>query len=577
MLAKLNQRQLLADVVLFFIIALIIEGVITTIILNGIAQFYSGILHLIVLSLLMIIRYLLQKLHSARTYQQSNSTAQADNVQRWMTTIFEQSPLSLGVVAVDRTITYLNGNAMLDHIQPHQAIGKPVVAVFPDAPHLYDALDRAFKGLTVYIPPTAWRSKAYKSYYYPQHDADGTVQEVLFVTVDSTEQFTIRTELEQRIRAQELAEKALRESAEQLRIMFDESIDIFVVIDNDENVVRINAAVESILGYAPHELVGKRFASLLPASDISISNDMSNSAILYDALPFLCKDGTFCPMELTATTIPWQEEVNILITLRDVSKREEIRRELQQSQEQMQHQQAIMEARLNVIFVVAHQLRTPLATILAATEMLEMYWDKLTIAKRMERLQKVKNHTLQLRQMMTDMLAARDAMSGNLSFAPEMINLEQYCQDVFDSFVTVQDREKYQFELSCAIQTTAALFDSTLLNHILDNLLTNAVKYSPQGGKIQLTVNETDSEFIIAVTDRGIGIPEKARENLFDMFYRADNVKSIQGTGIGLGLAYMSARAHGGTLTYESVVGQGTTFYVRLPVVPAATGVASAS
>jgi signal transduction histidine kinase len=73
---------------------------------------------------------------------------------------------------------------------------------------------------------------------------------------------------------------------------------------------------------------------------------------------------------------------------------------------------------------------------------------------------------------------------------------------------------------------------------------------------------------VIAIADEGIGVPEAAREKLFDMFYRADNVSTIKGTGIGLGLAYMSAKAHGGTITCESTLGKGSTFYIRLPLVP---------
>jgi PAS domain S-box-containing protein len=361
----------------------------------------------------------------------------------------------------------------------------------------------------------------------------------------------------------------LRETAEQLRIIFDEALDIFIVIDNDERIVRVNAAVTAILGYTPDELLGRNFSTLLPSDNInSITDDMGSNQTLFDALHFVRKDGSTCPMELTATIIPWENDMAILITLRDVSKHEELRRELEVSKEQVQYHQDLTEARLNLIFMVAHQLRNPLSIILTSTEIIERYMERMDAAKRLEHLGKVKFQTLYLRQMMNDMLAARDAMDGKLQCVLAPLHLQAYCQDVFDTFVGIQTTDKHIFTLTFQVTTLYALLDKTLLNYMLDNLLTNAVKYSPSGGNVQMTVVEMDNQFVIAIADEGIGVPAAAREKLFDMFYRADNVSAIKGTGIGLGLAYMSAKAHGGTITCESTLGKGSTFYIRLPLVP---------
>jgi PAS domain S-box-containing protein len=361
----------------------------------------------------------------------------------------------------------------------------------------------------------------------------------------------------------------MRETAEQLRIIFDEALDIFIVIDNDERIVRVNAAVTAILGYTPDELLGRNFSTLLPPDNInSITDDMGSNQTLFDALHFVRKDGTICPMELTATIIPWENDAAILITLRDVSKHEELRRELEVSREQVQYHQDLTEARLNLIFMVAHQLRNPLAIILTSTEIVERYMERMDVSRRLEHLGKVKFQTLYLRQMMNDMLAARDAMDGKLQCVLAPLNLQAYCQEVFDTFVSIQTTDKHIFTLTFQVTTLYVLLDKTLLNYMLDNLLTNAVKYSPMGGNVRMTVAEVDNQFVIAIADEGIGVPEAARERLFDMFYRADNVSTIKGTGIGLGLAYMSAKAHGGTITCESTLGKGSTFYIRLPLVP---------
>ena len=114
---------------------------------------------------------------------------------------------------------------------------------------------------------------------------------------------------------------------------------------------------------------------------------------------------------------------------------------------------------------------------------------------------------------------------------------------------------------------TRILSDKQLLRQILVDLLSNAVKYSPEGGKVRLALRRDAGAVEFRVDDQGIGIPELDQARLFEVFHRARNVGDIQGTGLGMAIVKRAVDALGGSIDFESQVGVGTTFVVRLPVV----------
>jgi len=117
--------------------------------------------------------------------------------------------------------------------------------------------------------------------------------------------------------------------------------------------------------------------------------------------------------------------------------------------------------------------------------------------------------------------------------------------------------------------------DETLLRHILANLLSNALKYSPEGTPVRLTVGLDGTALVADVQDQGIGIPANELADMFQSFHRASNVGTIEGTGLGLAIVKKSVDLHGGHIAVDSVVGHGSRFTVRLPQWTAEAGVSS--
>ncbi len=359
---------------------------------------------------------------------------------------------------------------------------------------------------------------------------------------------------------------------DQLHVVFDESLDIIVLVDEYERILRINPVVELLLGYRPDELIGTPFSTMLrlsQRSDSDIFSSLADHGAVFTALPFMRKDGEPCYMELTATLVPWQGSQAVMITLRDVTHKEELQRELvrvRRAQERHEHERALVNARANMIFVIAHQFRTPLTGISMSAQILDRYKNRISPDKYQTHLSRILAHIDQMDNMINDMLEARQAFNHGLEFEPVPMSLGEFSQGVFEE-IAAQNPDTHRFIFKDTTSADYAMIDPSLMKYIVDNLLTNAVKYSPDGGVVSMSLREEGNEYLMTVSDEGVGIPEDSYETIFELFQRGTNVGNIQGTGIGLGLVRVCVAQHGGTIDFVSRVGHGTTFNVRIPIV----------
>jgi signal transduction histidine kinase len=166
---------------------------------------------------------------------------------------------------------------------------------------------------------------------------------------------------------------------------------------------------------------------------------------------------------------------------------------------------------------------------------------------------------------MDDVLLFSRMEAGHLEFNPITTDLDAYCKDIIEEFESTPDI-RHPIIYSCNPQPLIIQVDLKLLRHILNNLLSNALKYSPEGKRVIFEVTVEEESFKIRVEDEGIGIPEEDLKHLFEPFHRAGNVGTISGTGLGLAITKQSVETHGGTIAVESEVGVGTTFIVTIPL-----------
>jgi signal transduction histidine kinase len=233
----------------------------------------------------------------------------------------------------------------------------------------------------------------------------------------------------------------------------------------------------------------------------------------------------------------------------------------QQAFEQ-ERDQRLLKSKLVAMF--SHDFRNPLATILSSVGMLRDYSDRMDEKRRLIHLNRAAASVRQLLQMLDDMLLVSQMETGNLAFKPEQLNVNNFLQQLVEEFQTIH-AETCSILLKSEFNDTV-MVDPRLFRQIVSNLVSNAIKYSSQGGEVRVLIQKNDEEFTLIIQDQGIGIPESDQLHLFTPFQRGSNVRDYQGTGLGLVIVKQAVDLHGGTIELESNVGVGTTVRVKIPL-----------
>jgi two-component system, sensor histidine kinase and response regulator len=235
---------------------------------------------------------------------------------------------------------------------------------------------------------------------------------------------------------------------------------------------------------------------------------------------------------------------------------DELQKALAQEQERL-----MVKAKMVAMF--SHDFRNPLASIISSAGLLRDYSDRMDEQRRLAHLNRVEASARQLVQMLDDMLVVAQMETGHLDFKPEPVNVTAFFQSMVEDFQTIYS-ETYQilFEGHFAGPLIA---DPRLLQQIGANLISNAIKYSPQGSEVRISLENYEEQCVLTVQDQGIGIPEDDQARLFEAFQRGSNVGPIQGTGLGLAIVKHAVDLHGGTILLESQIGSGTKITVTIP------------
>ena len=248
---------------------------------------------------------------------------------------------------------------------------------------------------------------------------------------------------------------------------------------------------------------------------------------------------------------------------------------LQQTVEQLQRDHAELEKveriRKDFVINVSHELRTPLASIQGYTETL-MDGALDDPAHNMRFLGIIRHNAERLARLTEDLLTLSRIEQSRQKFEFGWVRLNALLRDAMDSMRPMAEKKRIDLAVEPAAEDPEAFCDSEAVLQILGNLLDNAIKYSPDGGRIVVGARPAGDFFELFVRDNGIGIPEEDLPRLFERFYRVDKARSreLGGTGLGLAIVKHLVAAHNGSMRVESGVNQGTTFFFTLPAGEAA-------
>jgi PAS domain S-box-containing protein len=248
-----------------------------------------------------------------------------------------------------------------------------------------------------------------------------------------------------------------------------------------------------------------------------------------------------------------------VVSINDVTDRAKAERELRET----------MEIKSQFISTVSHELRTPLASMKEAVLIVldgvagplnEDQRHFLDVAKRnIDRLWRLINEVLDFQKL----------GAGKMKFHIQENDLGKVVEDAYSTMLPYASKRRIHLSLSVESNLPKGQFDSDRLIQVITNLLSNAVKFTPEDGKVSIDLGRKGDEFVLRVSDTGLGIPKEALGRIFDRFYRVNRPgKEIKGTGLGLAIVKAIVLAHGGHIEVASEVDQGTTFTVFLPLAP---------
>ncbi|ERT08889.1 his Kinase A domain protein [Lyngbya aestuarii BL J] len=252
-----------------------------------------------------------------------------------------------------------------------------------------------------------------------------------------------------------------------------------------------------------------------------------------------------------------QEKINQLET----DKKQMIQ---QHDQQMKQLEKELNNLKSRFITTVSHEFRTPLTTISFSAGLLENYSNKISEEKKQTHFQRIKQGIEQMTSLLEDTLIIGKLDSGSLEINFTSVNLEKICRVLVEKM----QQKTNQHEIIFSVQGTSydGKFDEMLLKQLINHLLSNAIKYAPEGGEIKFELICENQQALFKIQDQGIGIPKSNLDRLFTNYYRGTNIGNISGTGLGLSLVKQIVDLHDGKITIESEENQGTKIIVILPL-----------
>ncbi|MGB3343581.1 MAG: PAS domain-containing sensor histidine kinase [Aequorivita sp.] len=383
-----------------------------------------------------------------------------------------------------------------------------------------------------------------------------------------------------------------------------------VIVNDQQEIVASNEAADKMFGFEPGELLGENLNILIPRkyhdehvkqADIFLKKtdprQMGHGRDLHGRR----KDGTSFPVEAGLNPFHIKTRRYVMALVTDISARKEqekriieLNARLEQKVEErtLALQQSILELKEEVakrkevemrisealrkerelndlktkfLSLVSHEFKTPLSGILTSAILAGKYTTTEQQEKRDKHLKTIHNKVKYLNNILNDFLSIERLESGKATYKFDSFPLSKVVNEViYNSNMMLKDGQRISYPND--IDNITIHFDEKILELALTNLINNSIKYSPENTVIDVDVSFSHDVLVMKIKDEGIGIPQKEQKFIFNRYFRAENALLDQGTGIGLSIIQDHLENLGGSITFESVEGVGSTFAISIPI-----------
>jgi PAS domain S-box-containing protein len=378
-------------------------------------------------------------------------------------------------------------------------------------------------------------------------------------------------------------------------MLFSAAAEGLVVVDANGMICLANPRIGELVGYEVKELLDQPIEILIPGTTRD-RHVKQRSAYQKDPhqrpmgqgldLQGERKDGSTFPLEVSLNHFQVGDQRFVMGLVSDVTQRRSVELELQRTNADLEErvdtrtaelklaEKSVREAleaekELNAlksrfVSMASHEFRTPLSTIMSSVDLIARYSDGPQRDKVERHVSKIRGKVRELTTMLNDFLSLDKLEQGMVRCTASELDVVHLCIELVEE---LRNLTKSGQEIIYNHEGTErnVMQDRQMLGHLLSNLVSNAIKYSPENKRIELTTSVANGVLQITVSDEGMGIPLEDQQHLFERFFRASNAFTVQGTGLGLNIVRKYLDLMGGTIHFTSEPGKGSVFTAQLP------------
>lgn len=364
-------------------------------------------------------------------------------------------------------------------------------------------------------------------------------------------------------------ESALQESEVRYRRLFQTAQDGILILDAETGkVLDANPFMTALLGYSHEEFVNKELWEIGTFQDIkenkSAYRDLKDSGyVRYEHLPLEASNGQRVDVEFVSNVYAENNRQVVQCNIRDISERTRLENEME---EQSTTLAGLYRRKDEFLAMLSHELRNPLAPILSAVQLLELQVGENAVQKKARTI--IERQVKQLTHLVDDLMEVSRAITGKIELRRQDVALGGIVERAVETARPPIDQHRHTLTVSVPPDPIWLNADGARLEQVLTNLLTNAAKYTPDGGHIWISAQQEGDIAVLRVRDTGLGISSEFLPHIFELFTQAERSsdRSQGGLGIGLALAKRLVEMHEGTIGVTSTLGKGSEFVVRLDV-----------
>ncbi len=360
-----------------------------------------------------------------------------------------------------------------------------------------------------------------------------------------------------------------------------------IIATDVHGVVQLfNSTAEEYLGYSKSEVIDQvnvvqfHLASEIQSKAAAFSRELGKivtpdfnvlSAKSMDDLPnehewtYVRKDGTTFTVSLNVTTLRDAQNTisGFLGVAVDISEIKNYQNSLQVA---LEKEKQLGDLKSRFVTMASHEFRTPLSTILSSVSLIDKYTSVEDLEKREKHVKRIKSAVGNMKDILEDFLSLGKMEEGKIQLNPELLTPAELRDELEAVIQEMQRLTKPSQQITHTFTVTEDCnVDRKMLRHIMTNLISNAIKFSPEGSSVDVSCENKKNELTFTIQDTGIGISEADQKHLFERFFRAENASNIQGTGLGLHIISRYLDLVNGHIELASKLNKGSTFIVHIP------------